>query len=172
MLTAFTDSATERLLKLVIDTNVVLDWLVFRGHEVIDLQRVLKEGRVQLITHRPALDELRRVLSYPQCKLDALAQREVLQQYAAATTFATLPAGRDQDDLSLPANFPRCRDRDDDHFLALAYHMKADALVTKDKAVLRLGKRSRKFDVVILTPGQLAQRLSATSARIRRYPAT
>ena len=46
------------------------------------------------------------------------------------------------------------------HFLALAYHHHADAVVSKDRAVLDLAKRARKFGVTVLSPLQLATRLS------------
>jgi predicted nucleic acid-binding protein len=55
----------------------------------------------------------------------------------------------------LPPGFPRCRDPDDDHFLALAHHAAADALVSKDRAVLKLRRRARKFGVRILDVRQL-----------------
>jgi putative PIN family toxin of toxin-antitoxin system len=156
------DPAAERRtttppLTLVLDTNIVLDWLVFRS--ALDLQRAVTERRVQLITHQPALEELRRVLTYPQCKLDPPAQEQVLQLYQSATTLAVLPIGFSIEHLMLPAGFPHCRDGDDEPFLALTYHARADALVTKDNAVLKLRKRALRFGVTILTPAQLAERL-------------
>lgn len=158
---------TNTLMALVLDTNIVLDWLVFRDRNTLELQRAVSERGVQLITHRPALEELRRVLGYPQCKLDPSAQHEILQRYQSATTLAELPAGFALDQLLLPAQFPRCRDRDDEHFLALTYHARADALVTKDKMVLRLRKRALRFGVTILNPAQLAAKLEAYHSRLR-----
>jgi predicted nucleic acid-binding protein len=61
-----------------------------------------------------------------------------------------MPPEFSRDNLLLPAGFPRCRDRDDDHFLALAYHVKADALVTRDKQILALARRAAKFGVQVL----------------------
>jgi predicted nucleic acid-binding protein len=57
--------------------------------------------------------------------------------------------------LHLPPGFPRCRDRDDEIFIALAYHARADGLVTKDKAVLKLRRKVRKYDVSILALAEL-----------------
>jgi putative PIN family toxin of toxin-antitoxin system len=140
---------------LVLDTNIVLDWLVFRDASMNGLRRALSEQRLQLITHQPALDELRRVLAYPQCKLAAPEQLEILQHYQSVTTLATLPDGFGLHNLLLPAGFPSCRDPDDEHFLALAYHVGACSLVTRDKAILRLRKRVQKFGVTLLAPLQL-----------------
>src|SRR5688572_3720390 len=109
-------------LALVLDTNVVLDWLVFRDAVVQGLQQAVEQRRVTIVTHAAAIDELRRVLAYPQCKLATEAQAELLSRYRMATHEATLPTGFALDNLLLPAGFPNCRDADDQHFLALAYH--------------------------------------------------
>jgi putative PIN family toxin of toxin-antitoxin system len=143
-----------RLLRLVLDTNVVLDWLVFRDAGVDGIARAISERRVQIVAHAPALDELRRVLAYPQCKLDTSRQQEILDSYRAAICIQPMPDGFGRHNLLLPADFPRCRDRDDEHFLALAYHARADALMTKDKAILGLRKRARRFGVTIVGPRQ------------------
>lgn len=142
-------------MRVVLDTNVVLDWLVFFDAGMAELRLALADGRVQIITHDPAVDELRRVLTYPQCKLQPPAQQQVLQRYQSQTSIVALPEGFAVTNLLLPNGFPRCRDRDDEHFIALAYHGRADALVTKDKEVLRLRKRAARFGVTILSPIQL-----------------
>lgn len=146
-------------MKLILDTNIVLDWLVFRDASVAGLQPAVDQGQVEIVTHAPAVDELRRVLGYAQCKLSIDQQQDALARYNSHARVVTLPAGLHLDDLGLPAGFPRCRDRDDQHFLALAYHERVDALVSKDAAVLELTKRLRKFGVTVFDPKQLAARL-------------
>ena len=140
----------------MLDTNAVLDWLVFRDPAMDALQSALDEARLTLVTHQPAVDELHRVLAYPQCKLAASEQAEVLRHYQSRTCIVTLP----EDRPVLPENFPRCRDPDDQHFLALSYHIQAAALVTKDKEVLRLRRRAAKFGLTILNTPQLRALLS------------
>jgi uncharacterized protein len=142
-------------LKLVLDTNVVLDWLVFEDGDVDTLRRGIEERRIAVITYELALAELRRVLGYPQLKLDHAKQTTVFETYRATASIAAVPQGYSPTQLMLPAGFPRCRDPDDDHFLALTHHAAADALVSKDKAVLKLRKRARKFGVTILDVRQL-----------------
>jgi predicted nucleic acid-binding protein len=66
-----------------------------------------------------------------------------------------MPEGFSRETLLLPSNFPRCRDGDDQPFLALAYHARAEGLLTKDKAILKLRKKVRKFGVSILAPRDL-----------------
>jgi len=142
-------------LKLVLDTNVVLDWLVFQDAGTETLRRGIEEKRIAVITYELALEELRRVLGYPQLKLDAAKQTAVFEAYRATASIVTVPQGYSPEQLLLPAGFPRFRDPDDDHFLALTHHAAADALVSKDKAVLKLRKRARKFGVTILDVRQL-----------------
>lgn len=146
------------MLRLVLDTNVVLDWLIFRDASADCIVRSINERRVQIVSHQPALDELSRVLAYPQCKLAASEQQETLERYRSAVCIESMPEGFGPDNLLLPAGFPRCRDRDDEQFLALTHHVRADGLVTKDKAVLSLRKRAHRFGVTILAPAQLSQR--------------
>ena len=62
----------------------------------------------------------------------------------------------------LPGGFPRCRDRDDEPFLALAFHTKADVLASRDNAVFGLKSRAAKFDVTILNVQQLIALLTDT----------
>lgn len=144
-----------RPLTLVLDTNIVLDWLVFRDPSLDGLRQAVDERRVTVLTHGPAIDELRRVLAYPQCKLTPEGQQEILNSYLVWSHMAALPDGFALDNLLLPEGFPRCRDRDDQHFLALTYHLKADGLLTKDKQLLRLKKRAARFGVSVLGPAGL-----------------
>jgi putative PIN family toxin of toxin-antitoxin system len=141
--------------RLVLDTNIVLDCLVFRDPSMHELMAAIAAQRIQPLVHQLALDELERVLAYPQCRLAAPQQRLVLDRYLAAAALIPMPEGFSSETLLLPPGFPRCRDGDDQPFLALAYHARADGLVTKDKAVLKLRRKARKFGVAILAPGEL-----------------
>ena len=151
-------------LKLVLDTNIVLDWLVFHDASLAGLQSALAAGAIDLVTHPPAIDELRRVLTYSRLELETSRQQQILEHYLSQARFGALPEGFDLDHLGLPAAFPRCRDCDDQHFLALAYHERADALVSKDRAVLKLRRRARRFGVTILDAKELANRLKDADA--------
>ena len=141
--------------RLVLDTNVVLDCLVFRDSAVRDLWAAIEARRVEALSHPFALEELRRVLAYPQCRLDEKAQRDVLARYADLTRLIAVPDGFARKSLTLPPEFPRCRDGDDDVFLALAFHSRADALISKDRDILSLRKKARKFGVRIAGIGEL-----------------
>jgi uncharacterized protein len=146
---------------LVLDTNIALDLLVFRDAGVQGLERAIEQRHVTIVANALVIDELRRVLAYPQCKLMLDEQQDLLDRYRALSSELALPEGFTRDNLLLPGGFPLCRDGDDQHFLALTYHARADGLVTKDKQVLKLRKRAARFGVNILDPDALRTRLSA-----------
>jgi uncharacterized protein len=131
--------------KLVLDTNVVIDWLVFDDEFLASFRERVRARDIEVITHTPAVDELRRVLGYPILKLGIERQAAVLEQYLALVSFAGGEPDAAAAPAELPPGFPRCRDSDDDPFLWLAWRAGADALVSRDKAVLKLAKRARKF---------------------------
>jgi uncharacterized protein len=147
--------------KLVLDTNVVLDWLVFDDSYMNPLRDGVKDQRVVVLTCRQATDELRRVLSYPSLRLSESRQSEVLKQYLVQSSQTASVEQLPLDRTSLPHGFPRCRDADDNTFLALALHAKADALVSRDNAVLALKRRATKFGLSILNVQQMITALRA-----------
>ena len=161
-------SASEPI-KLVLDTNVVIDWLVFDDAFMSPLRQGVRDGRIRVLTHPPAIDELKRVLAYPQLKLDHARQQEIFARYLAQTTEASMPVGFSTRQLMLPGGFPRCRDRDDEPFLALAFHAKADALASRDNAVFGLKLRAAKFGLTILNVQQL---IATLVARMEIRPTT
>jgi len=122
--------------KLVLDTNVWLDWLVFDDAGVVELKRAVAEGRATVLIDAECLAELERVLGYPlgRWTLDESGRRERMAQCLSRCVFI--------EKTTTVAAVPRCADPDDQKFLALAAAAGADALVTKDAALLRLGKRT------------------------------
>jgi putative PIN family toxin of toxin-antitoxin system len=130
---------------VVLDTNVWLDWLVFGGGEVVALRAACAAKSLRPVIDTPCLEELARVLAYPEFALDAEAIRHKLEM----VRLLSLPHA--QAEAEAHPDLPRCRDRDDQKFLALAHAAKAGALVTRDKALLRLAGRARRrcgFDIV------------------------
>ena len=153
-------NGTSAPIKLVLDTNVVIDWLVFDDPFMSPLRHGVRDGRIVVLTHPPAIDELKRVLAYPQLKLNSTRQHEIFACYLAETTIVAMPEGFSPTQLMMPGGFPRCRDRDDEPFLALAFHARADALASRDNAVFGLKSRAAKFGVTILNVQQLIAKLS------------
>ena len=132
--------------RLVIDTNVVLDWLVFANPVGPPLQEALTSGRYRWLCTRPMRDELARVIARPALARWAIDAEAVLSAYDAH--------GVDVGTPPLPGNGERlrCSDPDDQPFVDLAIAERAQALLTRDRAVLRLAAKARRFGVVIATP--------------------
>jgi len=131
------------MLRLVLDTNVVLDLFHWANTDAVPIMAALEAGRIECIVDERTLDELQRVLTYPQLKLtpDMIAERYA--RYSALVR--SFPAGE-------APPLPRCKDRDDQKFLELAARCAADILVSKDKALLKLRGRTR-LGFQILKPG-------------------
>jgi putative PIN family toxin of toxin-antitoxin system len=138
-------------MRLVLDTNVVLDWLLFRDSTLRNLSEAVCQRRVSLVANTRTLDELQRVLQYEKFGLPVERQQLIFKQY----TEIAHPFMDGANHSDIPQGFPRCRDQDDDHFVLLAYRARADALVSKDRQVLKLRKRAARFGVSVLTPTQL-----------------
>jgi putative PIN family toxin of toxin-antitoxin system len=162
---------TTSPLTLVLDTNIVIDWLVFDDAGLQPLHEGVRTGRIALLTHQPAIDELHHVLGYPQLRLDAARQTILFADYLAQTSTASAADPLPPERWLLPAKFPRCRDPDDQHFLTLAYRSGAHALVSRDNAVLKLKKRAARFGVTILNVHELIALLGSLEASQQSFMA-
>ncbi|HWH47041.1 MAG TPA: putative toxin-antitoxin system toxin component, PIN family [Burkholderiales bacterium] len=133
-------------MRLVLDTNIWLDWLVFNDPAVEPLKTSRREGLVQIPINAACLGELARVFVYPKFELDA-AKRNRLFTEVRNSTYRV--------DKALLSPIPRCADPDDQKFLELARDAQADWLITKDKALLHLArKRWGAAEFRIGTPDQ------------------
>jgi len=145
---SMTEGRTSSPQKVVLDTNVVLDLIVFHDPGVEHLAEAIRSGAVVPVATRECLDELRRVLAYPALKLDSPAQNDAFGCYRTQALLVEAPAS------PAPAELPRCIDLDDQKFLELAQDIGAPFLLTKDKALLRLARAVARFGrFEILHPG-------------------
>ena len=146
-MTVAVDAALQRpALDLVIDTNVVLDWLAF-GHPIgTPLGHALRSGRCRWLCTRAMRDEFSRVVGRGAIGRWSIDSDAVLASFdaLAVETGAPAPLGA--------AEQLRCSDPDDQMFVDLAIARRAHALLTRDRAVLRLASRARRLGVVIATP--------------------
>ena len=147
----------------VLDTNVVLDLLHFDNVDARPLLGALESGRVHCAKTPETLEELRRVLTYPEFELDDSAQTAILERYQALSLTvetATLAAGMSHKGTPIHyglkpmwSRMPRCSDPDDQKFLELAAAARAQLLVSKDRALLKLRRRCAPF-FQIVTPAE------------------
>ena len=142
------------MLRIVLDTNVVLDLFHWANVDVVPIMAALEAGRIECLADDSTLDELRRVLTYPQLKLTSEMISERYARYSALVK--VVEAGE-------APPLPRCKDRDDQKFLELAARAQADVLVSKDKALLKLRGRTR-LPFRILTPAAACALLVPGSA--------
>lgn len=128
------------MLRIVLDTNVVLDLFHFADPAVRPIRAALAAGEAECVADAATLEELARVLTYPQFGMSAEAGAALLAAYGDLVRAAPPAAGN-------PPLLPRCRDPDDQKFLELAARTGADLLVSKDKALLRLRRRCSGFRI-------------------------
>jgi putative PIN family toxin of toxin-antitoxin system len=119
-------------MRIVLDTNIWLDWLVFDDPAVMPLKSARDDGTVRIAINAACLEELGRVLAYPEFNLDAATRNALFTQVRNCTYRV---------DTKLLSSLPRCADPDDQKFLELARDAQADWLITKDKALLSLTKK-------------------------------
>ena len=139
------------MLRLVLDTNVVLDLFHWSNVDAVPIMAALEAGQIECLADRRTLDELQRVLTYPQLKL---TPEMIVDRYRRYSNLVQLV-----DEGEAPP-LPRCKDRDDQMFLELAARCGADVLVSKDKALLKLRGRT-KLAFRILNPASATTLISA-----------
>ena len=161
-------------LRLVLDTNVWLDWLVFGDAGVAPIKAAVASGQAEILIDAACEQELLRVLAYPRSKkiLDACAQAACMAECRRVARMLRReePGERREGENRLSpcrllrlsakpapvAHLPVCRDPDDQKFLELARECRADFLVTKDRELLRLARRQlRPAPFRIVTPAQI-----------------
>ena len=119
---------------IVLDTNVVLDLLVFDDPATPALQQALDEGALRWIATPVMREELARVLLYPH-----LVARLDYYRLSADDVLAAFDRQVQRVDVAPKAPMV-CRDPDDQKFIDLAVAHRAQ-LLSKDHAVLKLKKR-------------------------------
>jgi putative PIN family toxin of toxin-antitoxin system len=126
---------------LVLDTNIVLDLLVFDDPRTTALRQALDGGACQCLATPPMREELLRVLDYPKLApwlaRARLASDQVIAHWDGMVRLIE-PA---------PKSPLRCRDPDDQKFIDLAVAHRAQ-LLSKDLAVLALRRRLLPLSVV------------------------
>ena len=150
-------------LRLVLDTNIWLDWLVFDDAGIASIKAAVESRAADIFIDANCERELARVLAYARGKttLDPAAQ-------AACLATCKRVAHNVEESGVLRASegagfqLPRCRDPDDQKFLELAHACRADFLITKDNALLELARpKIRATPFCIVTPCQFADRCKA-----------
>ena len=115
--------------RVVLDTNVIISALLFRGlpSRLIPLWQ---KGKVTLLVSSQVLKEYLRVLAYPRFELAAQEIKSIIE----VELLPFVEAVRVESKIRVIA-----KDPSDDKFLELAVDGKADFLISHDKHLLGLG---------------------------------
>jgi len=118
------------VVRVVLDTNVVLSALVFRGGAAGKVRQAWQRGLLLPLASTATVQELVRVLAYPKFRLSQAEQGELLADYLPHTETVRIPQP--------PPLVPHCRDVLDVPFMHLAVAGKAHVLVTGDRDLLAI----------------------------------
>jgi putative PIN family toxin of toxin-antitoxin system len=116
--------------RVVLDTNVVLSALVFRGGAAGLVRQAWQRGLVLPLASTATVQELMRVLAYPKFRLSPVEQDELLADYLPYAETVRIPQP--------PPTVPNCRDVLDVPFMHLAVTGQAQVLVTGDRDLLAI----------------------------------
>lgn len=122
--------------RIVLDTNVCLDLFVFHDPRWAALLAALENGTLQAITRADCRMEYLVVLNYSHLPLDEASRAVSAARFDALITVVEPPVSG--------TRLPVCSDKDDQKFLELARDANADILITKDKALLKLARKTAK----------------------------
>jgi predicted nucleic acid-binding protein len=131
---------------VVLDTNVVLDLLLFRNPQCVALQSTLGTSGIRWVATAAMRDELAHVLARGNLGGWAPDLPWIWSQWDRHCV-ACLQPERVGVDRGL-----RCTDPDDQKFIDLALACQARWLVSRDRAVLELASRLRERGVQVVTP--------------------
>ncbi|WP_353239418.1 putative toxin-antitoxin system toxin component, PIN family [Limnohabitans sp.] len=123
--------------RVVLDTNVVLSALVFRGAAAGQLRQSWQRGLILPLVSTATAQELVRVLAYPKFRLSPAEQNELLADYLPYTETVRI--------AQPPPKVPHCRDALDLPFMHLAVAGKAHALVSGDRDLLAIAAEFERF---------------------------
>ncbi len=113
---------------LILDTNIVLDLLVFQDPRAGWIRDGITQGQFELIYSSEMLLELTDVIARPQFAQSAYDQSTLLSSWTQMAIHKPTP----------PRCPYRCDDPDDQAFIDLAYHYRPSQLLSKDRKILQM----------------------------------
>lgn len=134
-------------MKLIFDTNAVLDIFVFNNEETLCIWRTVEEKKNESYCSQETILELKLVLSRPVFKLTEKNQQGILETFLSNSKLMTIKKHC----------ACRCKDPEDQKFLDLATNLASSKLITRDKRVLKCARKLRKYSVEIQSPHQYSE---------------
>ncbi len=115
-------------LKVVLDTNILVSALLFRG-ELSRMVELWKSGRIVPLISKETFQELKTVLEYPKFRLTKDEIKTIIED-------EILPFFEVVEDAGEVSGI--CKDPDDDKFISCAISASADVIVSGDKHLCEL----------------------------------
>ena len=132
---------------VVLDTNAVLDWLLFANDNMLALGEAIQSGHVIWTTSPRMREELARTLTYPALACWNPDSERTLTFFDRWSVAHADPARTTSGPLV-------CSDPDDQVFMDLALAIRARWLVTHDRALLKLGRAARTRGTSVIQPSR------------------
>jgi putative PIN family toxin of toxin-antitoxin system len=127
--------------RLVLDTNVILDLLVFKDPAIEPIRLALDTKQVDAVRTAASMAELIDVIGRPTFKLSQDDQETIVQAWESRSRLL-------ENRVVEPAPFT-CRDPDDQVFIDMAYSLRPALLLSKDLRVLELRAIAKHHGVEI-----------------------
>jgi putative PIN family toxin of toxin-antitoxin system len=126
---------------LVLDTNVILDLLVFKDPSTEPIRLLLDAQQVDAVRTPASMAELMDVIGRPTFKLSQEEQETIREAWESSSRLL-------EDAAIEPAPFT-CRDPDDQVFINMAYSIRPAFLLSKDLRVLELQAIAKRYGIEI-----------------------
>jgi putative PIN family toxin of toxin-antitoxin system len=141
--------------RLVLDTNVILDLLVFQDPAAEVVRMALDAKLVDAVRSEASMLELIDVIQRPSFKLSEEQQQAILKSWESSSRLL-------ENTTIKPAPFT-CRDLDDQVFINMAYSLRPALLLSKDLRVLELQAIAKRHGVEISQDYERVQHFSTKS---------
>ena len=127
--------------RLVLDTNVILDLLVFKDPSTEPIRLLLDANQVDAVRTPASMAELIDVIGRPTFKLSQADQETIVQAWETSSRLL--------ENTAIESAPFTCRDPDDQVFINMAYSLRPALLLSKDLRVLELQAIAKQHGVDI-----------------------
>ena len=139
---------------VILDTNILLDLIIFKDISVEKLQVLFEKNKIYFLFSYETVNEFNRVINYEKFKFSETQKNKFIEglNYLIGKT--------DVFDLNSNELPIIVRDPDDHKFIELAYHTKTQYLLTKDNDLLKIKKKLIDYGILALKPEKFYKKIT------------